>query len=80
MSNTVNIFWFRRDLRLNDNVGFYNALKSKHSVVPIFIFDPDILNKFPKDDPRVTFIYQSLQKMRQSLLDKYGSSIIQILK
>jgi deoxyribodipyrimidine photo-lyase len=75
MSNTVNIFWFRRDLRLNDNVGFYNALKSKHSVVPIFIFDPDILNKFPKDDPRVTFIYQSLQKMRQSLLDKYGSSI-----
>lgn len=75
MSKKVNIFWFRRDLRLDDNVGFYNALKAEHPVLPIFIFDSEILDELPKDDARVTFIYETLQSMRQTLLDKHGSSI-----
>ncbi|MEZ7856308.1 MAG: deoxyribodipyrimidine photo-lyase [Polaribacter sp.] len=75
MKDTVNIFWFRRDLRLDDNVGFYNALKSEHPVLPIFIFDEEILKKLPKDDARITFIYETLQKMRSKLEDKNTSSI-----
>ena len=75
MKDTVNIFWFRRDLRLDDNVGFYNALKSEHPVLPIFIFDKEILKKLPKDDARLTFIYETLQKMRSKLEDKNNSSI-----
>ena len=75
MKDTVNIFWFRRDLRLDDNVGFYNALKSEHPVLPIFIFDEEILKKLPKDDARITFIYETLQKMRTKLKDKNNSSI-----
>ncbi|MDB4204801.1 DNA photolyase family protein [Polaribacter sp.] len=75
MKDTVNIFWFRRDLRLDDNVGFYNALKSEHPVLPIFIFDEEILKKLPKDDARITFIYETLQKMRTKLKDKNSSSI-----
>lgn len=75
MKDTVNIFWFRRDLRLDDNVGFYNALKSEHPVLPIFIFDKEILKKLPKDDARITFIYETLQKMRSKLEDKNNSSI-----
>ena len=75
MKDTVNIFWFRRDLRLDDNVGFYNALKSEHPVLPIFIFDKEILEKLPKDDARLTFIYETLQKMRTKLEDKNTSSI-----
>ena len=75
MKDTVNIFWFRRDLRLDDNVGFYNALKSEHPVLPIFIFDEEILKKLPKDDARLTFIYETLQKMRTKLEDKNTSSI-----
>ena len=75
MKDTVNIFWFRRDLRLDDNVGFYNALKSEHPVLPIFIFDEEILKKLPKDDARITFIYETLQKMRTKLEDKNNSSI-----
>lgn len=75
MKDTVNIFWFRRDLRLDDNVGFYNALKSEHPVLPIFIFDEEILKKLPKDDARITFIYETLQKMRTKLEDKNSSSI-----
>lgn len=75
MNSTINIFWFRRDLRLDDNVGFYEALRSEKSVLPIFIFDSEILEQLPKDDARVTFIHQTLQNMRQTLQDQHGSSI-----
>ena len=75
MNQPVNIFWFRRDLRLNDNVALYEALKGNYPVIPIFIFDSEILNKLPKDDARVTFIFDTLQKMRTILQNKYDSSI-----
>ncbi|WP_299100931.1 deoxyribodipyrimidine photo-lyase [uncultured Winogradskyella sp.] len=75
MTKKVNIFWFRRDLRLDDNLGFYEALKSEHPVLPIFIFDTTILEKLPKDDARVTFIFETLQGLRQTLQDKHSSSI-----
>jgi deoxyribodipyrimidine photo-lyase len=75
MKATVNIFWFRRDLRLDDNVGFYNALKSENPVLPIFIFDEDILNKLPMNDARLSFIYETLQKMRLTLEEAHESSI-----
>lgn len=75
MSKQVNIFWFRRDLRLDDNAGFQAALKDELPVLPIFIFDTEILDKLPEDDARVTFIYDTLQEMRSQLQDEYGSSI-----
>lgn len=75
MSRTVNVFWFRRDLRLEDNAGFYNALRDNIPVLPIFIFDSEILDKLPEDDARVTFIHQSLQNMSSLLQKDYGSSI-----
>ena len=59
----MNIFWFRRDLRLQDNTGLANALSSNKTTLPIFIFDDHILSKLPKDDPRVNFIYDCLKKM-----------------
>lgn len=73
--STVSIFWFRRDLRLDDNVGFLEALKGGHPVLPIFIFDKEILNELPQDDARVTFIYETLQKMRNELQEDHGSSL-----
>lgn len=75
MKQTVNIFWFRRDLRLDDNLGFFEALKSEHPVLPIFIFDSVILEKLPEDDARVTFIHETLQDMRTTLQDEHNSSI-----
>ena len=75
MSNPINIFWFRRDLGLDDNIGFFKALKSEHPVIPIFIFDTEILDKLPKDDARVTFIHETLQNMRQTLQETYNSSL-----
>ncbi len=70
----INIFWFRRDLRLDDNHGFYKALGGKFKVLPIFIFDADILERLPKNDARVTFIHGCLESMQHEL-KKQGSGL-----
>lgn len=71
----VTIFWFRRDLRLDDNVGFLAALKEDAPVLPIFIFDKQILDKLPEDDARVSFIFETLQEMRRTLQEEHSSSL-----
>ncbi len=70
----MNIFWFRRDLRLDDNVGLFHALQQIESVLPIFIFDTSILSQLPKDDARVTFIHEQLEKI-QLQLQTIGKSL-----
>jgi deoxyribodipyrimidine photo-lyase len=70
----MNIFWFRRDLRLEDNTGLFHALNSGEDVLQIFIFDDAILSQLPKDDARVTFIHQQLEKI-QSHLQSIGKSL-----
>ncbi len=71
----IAIFWFRRDLRLEDNLGLFFALQSKYPVIPLFIFDEDILEKLPKNDARVGFIHESLLNINQKL-QAIGSSIL----
>ncbi|WP_053977291.1 cryptochrome/photolyase family protein [Mangrovimonas xylaniphaga] len=73
MKQTINIFWFRRDLRLNDNIGLYHSLKGDYPILPIFIFDTSILEELPKNDARVTFIYQTIQDLKKTLETNYGS-------
>jgi len=75
----LTIFWFRRDLRLHDNAGLYHALKSEHPVLPLFIFDRNILDELPKKDARVEFIHDTIQDMKgglegmnSTMLVKYG--------
>ena len=63
----VTFFWFRRDLRLEDNTGLFHALQSDFPVIPLFIFDDDILENLTQNDARVSFIYDSLQKMNEQL-------------
>ncbi len=70
----MNIFWFRRDLRLEDNTALSHALESGEDVLPIFIFDQCILDKLPKNDPRVNFIFDRLKKINNSL-SVYDSGI-----
>lgn len=70
----MNIFWFRRDLRLEDNVGLFHALQSGEEVLPIFIFDENILSQLTNDDSRVTFIHQQLVKIQRQL-QKIGKSL-----
>ncbi|MFI0430777.1 cryptochrome/photolyase family protein [Mariniflexile sp. HMF6888] len=75
MKQTINIFWFRRDLRLDDNHGLFKALSGNRPVLPVFIFDTEILKKLPKDDARVTFIHQTLQNINKTLQTKYSSHL-----
>lgn len=71
----IAVFWFRRDLRLEDNTGLFHALQSGYQVLPIFIFDQNILSKLQdKDDRRVTFIHTYLDQIHQQL-QKIGSGI-----
>jgi deoxyribodipyrimidine photo-lyase len=73
---SVNIFWFRRDLRLDDNAGLYHALKSGKPVLPLFIFDTDILSKLnDRADKRVLFIYETILSI-QKQLESYNSNLI----
>lgn len=75
MKDSISIFWFRRDLRLDDNAGLYHALKAGVPVLTVFIFDTDILDGLEeKADKRVHFIHNALVAMQQ-VLEKAGSTL-----
>jgi deoxyribodipyrimidine photo-lyase len=62
--SAISLFWFRRDLRLEDNRGLFNALKTGLPVLPVFIFDSNILKKLSnKSDARVNFIYKQVESL-----------------
>ena len=82
MKDTVLIFWFRRDLRFEDNVGLYHALyqakQNGHKVMPLFIFDKTILDKLDdKNDRRVDFIHRTIMNMQSELVSKGKSMWIE---
>lgn len=74
MKEQIHLFWFRRDLRLDDNCGLYHALNSGKKVLPIFIFDEDILSRLPNNDARVSFLHQELTNINTQL-KKVGASL-----
>ena len=77
MSDPINIFWFRRDLRLHDNAGLFHALQSSYPVLPIFIFDTNILDQLEdRTDKRVQFIYHYIQKLDKELQHLGGSILV----
>jgi deoxyribodipyrimidine photo-lyase len=70
----INIFWFRRDLRLEDNFALNKALDSGLKVLPVFIFDTNITGELPSDDARITFIHETLSSINKKL-QKDGCSV-----
>ncbi len=65
---SLTVFWFRRDLRLEDNAGLFNALKEQENVQPLFIFDTEILDLLnDKSDARVTFLHRTLSQLKEKL-------------
>lgn len=76
MSQPVVLFWFRRDLRLHDNAGLYHALRSGLPVLPLFIFDTNILHDLPdRRDARVEFIHHALADLKTQL-EALGSTLL----
>ncbi len=72
----INIFWFRRDLRLDDNHALYRALNSGYKVVFLFIFDTNITRTLPADDHRLSFIYNQLRELHHKLKKDGGCMLI----
>ena len=68
------LFWHRRDLRIDDNKGLFDALKQNEIVHPIFIFDKSILDKLPNNDQRILFIYQEIESLKKlrPIYDDHG--------
>ncbi|WP_316739822.1 deoxyribodipyrimidine photo-lyase [Pedobacter aquatilis] len=77
MKKPVNICWLRRDLRLEDNAALYHALKSDNPVLLLFIFDDNILAELPKNDARVSFIFQTLEEIKSKLQSKKSDILIE---
>lgn len=75
MREKINIFWFRRDLRLDDNIGLIEALKMDKPVLPIFIFDVNILTELDQHDARVSFIHQTICSINKTLNKNFSSGL-----
>jgi deoxyribodipyrimidine photo-lyase len=73
----IAVFWFRRDLRLGDNTGLWHALSSGYRVLPLFIYDDNILSRLDRDDTRMSFLGDILTSLHSSLV-KNGSSLFTI--
>jgi len=69
----ISFFWFRRDLRTEDNTGLFHALQQNQNIQPIFIFDRNILDKLEdKDDARVSFIHSCISNLKKEFQDQGG--------
>lgn len=74
ITESIAVYWFRRDLRLFDNAALFKALTSGFKVLPVFIFDKKILQNLKQDDKRLSYIYQAIQHIN-SLLIPFKTSI-----
>lgn len=72
----LNIFWFRRDLRLEDNTALNAALSSKNPVLTVFIFDTNITNELNGNDPRLNFIFDNIKSINDELKIQNSSVLI----
>ncbi len=72
------VFWFRRDLRLTDNTALTMALSSGFPVLPLFIFDQNILSDLPSNDPRLNFIHKQLKGIHHILENKKSSLLCKV--
>lgn len=70
----ISVFWFRRDLRLDDNVGLHFLTHQTNNVLPLFIFDSNILDSLAKNDRRVSFIHQAMTELNEKLRG-FGSGL-----
>ncbi|TAF45211.1 MAG: deoxyribodipyrimidine photo-lyase [Sphingobacteriales bacterium] len=78
VKQNINVFWFRRDLRLTDNAALYRALKADKPVLPLFIFDKNILDKLEdKHDARLTFLHQEIEKLKHQCTNYHSDVCVE---
>lgn len=73
--SVVSIFWFRRDLRLEDNIGLMHALRTRENVLPLFIFDPEVFQRDENNgNVQVGFVYDTILGIKEKL-ETIGSGL-----
>ena len=75
MMHGTAIIWLRRDLRLDDHFAFHKAQEIGAKILPVFIFDSEMLKNFQdKRDRRISFLYDRLRFLNDQL-QKYDAKI-----
>jgi deoxyribodipyrimidine photo-lyase len=74
-TESITLFWFRRDLRVDDNHALYKALKENTNVLPIFIFDTNIIQNLPQNDHRLTLIYNQLKNINNFFIKHFHKQL-----
>ncbi|MEM7009499.1 MAG: deoxyribodipyrimidine photo-lyase [Thermodesulfobacteriota bacterium] len=67
MKNERAIFWFKRDLRTEDNTGLFHVINDSREVMPVYVLDDDILASYPRDSKRLGFFFDALRKLDKDL-------------
>lgn len=66
------IYWFKRDLRIEDNRALSEACKKSKEIIPIFIFIPQLLSRFKSYDERLGFVFECVKKLSEEVKKKRG--------
>lgn len=69
------IFWFKRDLRTDDNTGLLNAIRDSREIIPLYVLEDSILGKYPDGGKRLGFFIDALSNL-ESELRELGSYLL----
>ncbi|NIJ51299.1 deoxyribodipyrimidine photo-lyase [Dyadobacter arcticus] len=77
------IYWFRNDLRLNDNEALFKAVQAAPEIIPVYVFDPRQFEKtrlgFRRTSAlRAQFIIDCVSDLRNRLRERGGDLLIRI--
>ena len=71
------IFWFRQDLRVQDNTGLFEAVHGSEEVLPVFILDENITQKFGGlEDQKFWFLREALEKISSDLREIWWEQVV----
>ena len=69
------LWWARRDLRLADNRALNAALNQAEQVVPVFVLDPMLLERYEASTKRLAFLFGGLRALDRDLRAR-GSRLV----
>ena len=67
MNNTVNIVWFRQDLRKEDNPALFKAAENDATIFPIYILDDENADRWSMGEASRWWLHKSLYSLNKSL-------------
>ena len=80
----LTVFWFRKDLRIHDNIALYKASSSKNPVA-IYIYDPEIIEEEDFSSIHLELTNDSIEELsklflsQMSLLNVYKAKAVSVL-